>query len=220
MEAFSGYAPVFPLPSLTLFPDTQAVYHIFESRYREMLASALKGEGLIAFALLKPGYESDYYGNPDFYEMGCLGRIISDEKLADGKANIVVEGLIRVGFGEVIKESPFRVAKVELLPESDREQNFTDIQHTMIQKLTYLAKISREEVNLTYLYDPDTRFTTIVNMIAKHLPLKPLEHYNLLKEDSLETRAKQVIWHLDDHIETMELLKKAGPLPPNPQILN
>lgn len=185
-----------------------------------MLASALKGEGLIALALLKPGYESDYYGNPTYYEMGCLGRIVSEEPLDGGKANIVVEGLVRVGFGELIKEAPFRVAKLDLLPENDREIDFTDLQHTLIQKLTYLAKISQEQVNLNYLFDPDTRFTTIVNMIAKHLPLKPLEHYNLLKEDSLRTRANQVIWHLDDHIETMELLKKAGPLPPNPQFLN
>ena len=185
-----------------------------------MLESAQNGEGLIALALLRPGYENDYYGNPDYYEMGCLGRIISSEKLEDGKSNIVLEGLVRVGFGQVIKESPFRVAKLDLLPEKDRDVDFSDLQHHLIQKLTYLAKISEEKVSLNYLYDPDTRFTTTVNMIAKHLPLKPIEHYNLLREDSLKTRAEKVLWHLDDHIETMELLKKAGPLPPSPQFLN
>ena len=180
----------------------------------------MDGEKLIALALLKPGYEDDYYGNPEYYEMGCLGRIVSDEKLDDGKYNIVLEGLVRVGFGVLVKESPFRVARLELLPEKDRGADFSDTQHTLIQKLTYLAKISRERVNLNYLYDPDTRFATVVNMIAKHLPLKPREHYNLLQEDYLQARADKVIWHLDDHIETMELLKKAGPLPPDVQFLN
>lgn len=220
IEAFSGFAPVFPLPSLTLFPDTQAVFHIFEPRYREMLDSALKGERLIAFALLKPGYEKEYYGNPAYYDMGCLGKIISDEKQDNGESNIVVEGLVRVGFGNLVKESPFRVAKLEILPEKDREGDFSDIHLDLIQKLTYLAKVSDERINLNYLYDPGTKFATVVNMIAKHLPLKPREHYNLLREDSIQIRAERVIWHLDDHIETMELLKKAGPLLPAPQFLN
>ncbi len=185
-----------------------------------MLAAALDGEQLIALALLKPAYEDNYYGNPPYHEMGCLGRIISHEELDGGNANIVLEGLVRVGFGELVKEIPFRVAKLELLPERDRGEDFADLQQALIQKLTYLAKISKESVDLSYLYDPDTRFANVVNMIAKHLPLKPGDHYNLLKEDSLAARAEKVAWYLDDHTETLELLEKAGPLPPDPQFLN
>lgn len=185
-----------------------------------MLASAMTSEKLIAFALLRPGYEAEYYGNPPYYEMGCLGKVVSDEKQEKGESRIVVEGLVRVGFGELVKDLPFRVAKVKILPEKDRDRDFSDIHHTLIQKLTYLAKISEEKLNLNYLYDPGTKFATVVNMIAKHLPLKPRDHYNLLREDSIQVRAERVIWHLDDHIETMELLKKAGPLLPSPQFLN
>ncbi|OIO61280.1 MAG: hypothetical protein AUJ47_09765 [Candidatus Marinimicrobia bacterium CG1_02_48_14] len=185
-----------------------------------MLASVMNGEKLIAFALLRPGYEEEYYGNPAIYEMGCLGRILSEEKQENGESRIIVEGLARVGLGELVKELPFRVAKVKILPEKDRHVEFEDLHHTLIQKLTYLAKISEERINLNYLFDPGTKFVTLVNMIAKHLPLKPRDHYNLLREDSIQTRAERVIWHLDDHIETMELLKQAGPLLPNPQFFN
>jgi len=91
------HAPIFPLPTVNLFPETTASYHIFEPRYVEMIESVLEGDGLLAMGVLKPGYEEDYYGTPEIFPVGCLGKIQSYEKLENGKYNIVLEGLFRVG---------------------------------------------------------------------------------------------------------------------------
>ena len=48
LNDFSGLAPIFPLPSVVLFPHALLPLHIFESRYRQMTADALDGERLIA----------------------------------------------------------------------------------------------------------------------------------------------------------------------------
>ena len=55
------HAPIFPLPTVNLFPETTASYHIFEPRYVEMIESVLEGDGLLAMGVLKPGYEEDYF---------------------------------------------------------------------------------------------------------------------------------------------------------------
>ncbi|HXX93988.1 MAG TPA: LON peptidase substrate-binding domain-containing protein, partial [Planctomycetota bacterium] len=79
-EGFSGRLPLFPLPNVVLFPHAFLPLHIFEPRYRSMTRGALEGERLIGMALLKPGWEGDYYGNPDVHEVIGVGKIIEEER--------------------------------------------------------------------------------------------------------------------------------------------
>src|SRR5688572_10166724 len=99
--------PLFPLPSVVLFPRAVLPLHIFEDRYRAMTADALDGDGLIAMALLKPGWEKSYYGKPAIEPVVCVGKIVSHEKLPDGKYNFLLEGQVRA---RVIRELPIGVA--------------------------------------------------------------------------------------------------------------
>lgn len=94
--------PVFPLPKLVLFPGTILPLHIFEPRYREMMADALATESrLIAVAQLRPGWESAYQGNPAIYETAGIGRIVKHAKGSDGTYDVMVEALARVRLDEL-----------------------------------------------------------------------------------------------------------------------
>jgi uncharacterized protein len=54
--------PIFPLPTVVLFPNVFLPLHIFEPRYRQMIGDALAGDRIIGMVLLRPGYEEDYEG--------------------------------------------------------------------------------------------------------------------------------------------------------------
>ena len=73
LKGISGTAPIFPLPNVVFYPKTFFPLHIFESRYRQMVAEAENGEKMICMALLKPGYEEDYEGAPPIHTIGTLG---------------------------------------------------------------------------------------------------------------------------------------------------
>lgn len=137
LEQFSGLAPVFPLPNAVLFPHLSVPLHIFEERYRQMIADALAGDRLIALALLKPGWETDRTGKPKLHEMMCLGRITAEEQLPSGRYNLVLEGLQRV---VLIEESatnlPYRQGRFEQYrdlysrePLIDRELRSRELLH-------------------------------------------------------------------------------------------
>src|SRR5215207_9928300 len=113
---FTGRARLFPLPNLVLFPHVVQPLHVFEPRYRQMTADALAGDRLIALALLKPGWESEYEGRPAFYPVACLGRVVADQQLEDGRYNLLVRGLSRMRvLGEESDDKPYRTARGELL---------------------------------------------------------------------------------------------------------
>ena len=216
----SLYAPIFPLPTVNLFPETTASYHIFEPRYVEMIQSVLAGDGLLAMATLKPGYEDNYYGSPEVYPVGCMGKIKSFEELENGKYNIVLEGLFRVGFGQVIKDNPYRVVEMQKLTETDIMDDFNEEREDMLLRLNYLVEHSPKNLDFSPILDNDDSFTALVNLVARTLPLKNGEHYKLLSMDSIRDRANKTLWHIDDQIETIELLKRVDPKISDDRILN
>jgi Lon protease-like protein len=119
LSDFDGKARLFPLPNLVLFPNVVQPLHIFEPRYRAMTADALAGDRLIAVVLLAPGWEEDYDGRPAIRPVACLGKVVADQRLADGRYNLLLRGLSRVRVRrELGAPTPYRVAEVELLADA------------------------------------------------------------------------------------------------------
>jgi Lon protease-like protein len=87
--------PLFPLPSVVLYPGIAQALYVFEPRYREMLAETLDGHGKIAIALLKPGYEAEYYGSPEIHPVVGVGELLTYRTREDGTSDIVLLGECR-----------------------------------------------------------------------------------------------------------------------------
>jgi uncharacterized protein len=110
--------PIFPLPDVVLFPHTLLPLHIFEPRYRQMVRDCLAGDKRLAMALLKPGWEHDYYGRPPIHPIAGAGEIIQQEELPDGRFNILVRGTMRIGIlTEQPAEKPYRMVRARPLPD-------------------------------------------------------------------------------------------------------
>lgn len=117
-DGFSGVVRLFPLPNVVLFPHVVQPLHVFEPRYREMVEDALASDGLIAMALLQPGWERDYEGRPQVSPVACLGQIISHQRLADGRFNLLLQGVRRAAIQrELPPTAPFRQVEVDLLDD-------------------------------------------------------------------------------------------------------
>src|SRR6185503_6398161 len=102
--------PLFPLPNVVLFPRAVLPLHIFEERYKAMTADALEGDRCIAMALLRPGWEKCYYGRPAIEPVVCIGKILSHERLPDGKYNFLLQGEARARIVREHGDQPYRLA--------------------------------------------------------------------------------------------------------------
>src|SRR3954464_9067572 len=111
----SDLLPLFPLPNVVLFPNVFLPLHIFEPRYREMVADALAGDRMLGMVLLRPGWEHTYEGRPAVYPIGCSGVITHFEKLPDGRYNIVLRGLDRFRIIDEDHSFAYRRGIVEML---------------------------------------------------------------------------------------------------------
>ena len=110
--------PIFPLPDVVFFPETLLPLHVFEPRYRRMVADCLAGDRRLAVVMLRPGWEQDYHGRPPVYSVAGLGEIIHAEVLTDGRYNILLDGRVRVRLeDELTRELPYRVVRARVLTD-------------------------------------------------------------------------------------------------------
>jgi Lon protease-like protein len=96
MTSGATVVPIFPLPDVTFFPHTLLPLHVFESRYRAMVMDALARDRRLCVVKLRPGFEATYAGKPAVHAVGGVGEVVSWERLANGRYNILVRGDARL----------------------------------------------------------------------------------------------------------------------------
>lgn len=99
--------PIFPL-GVVLFPGTLMPLHLFEPRYRQMLADVREGDGRFAIIAAIPGVaERDLPAG----RMGCVAEVTDVEMMSDGRANIIVTGRERFALDAFVEhDAPYHVA--------------------------------------------------------------------------------------------------------------
>lgn len=205
LENFSGVVPLFPLSSVVFFPNTLLPLHIFENRYKELVNSALQTEKIIGMALLRPGWESDYYGNPEVYDVIGMGRIVSSDFMADGKMNIVLYGLKRARIIEVVNELPYRQAKVSILENEfdmkseELRQNIEDLINRWNLYLDEKQKAHRINVNTKLPLENLT--DALGSMIFPNV----FDKQRLLEEPNVENRAQIIISDLKTKLDMLTI---------------
>jgi Lon protease-like protein len=106
--------PVFPLRRV-LVPGEALVLHIFEPRYRNMIAGLV--DDRFGLVLIRDGAEVG--GGADYHDVGTVARIMERRELEDGRMLLAMVGEQRFEVVDRLPEEPFPEAKVALLMEND-----------------------------------------------------------------------------------------------------
>ncbi len=184
--------PIFPLPNVVLFPQVGLPLHIFEPRYREMVAEALAGDRLIGMVLLRPGSETEYEHRPPIYPVGCAGLITHAEPLNDGRYNIVLQGLEKFRVHAEQEGRSFRKALIEPLAdpvETGESARLRSIRHRLEALIAPLVERGGADMHVPATI-PDVE---IINALAQYLPLEPLEKQALLERDGPLARGQSLV---------------------------
>jgi uncharacterized protein len=189
----SDLLPLFPLPNVVLFPNVFLPLHIFEQRYRDMIADAVAGDRMIGMVLLRPGWQHDYEGRPAVFPVGCSGVITHVEQLADGRYNIVLRGLERFRILAEDQARSYRRASVESLADAPMSADDRALVRRLRGRLETMLAGSREGRGAdpkipTAMGDED-----LINALAQYLDLEPLEKQALLEHPCLRTRAESLL---------------------------
>jgi Lon protease-like protein len=201
-DSFDGLVRLFPLPNVVLFPQVMLPLHIFEPRYRQMTADALEGDHLIAMVLLKPGWESEQEKRPAIHTVACLGKIVADQRLDDGRYNLLLRGVSRARVIRELKQKRlYRTARVELLRPSEIEglpqrQKFRKELARLVNR--WLTTMGLAPEQLSKLFQSELPLESLADLMSFALPLEIRFKQELLEELDSQKR----IGRLLDYLET------------------
>ena len=180
--------PVFPLQDVMLFPNVSRPLHIFEPRYRAMVADALDGDRLIGMVMFEPGYEAEYEGRPPVFPIGCAGVITEVEELPDGRYLIVLRGLVKFRILDEDRSRSYRLARVEALPELVDDAELAALGDLRAALEAILIAARDGGAPPADLPDED-----LVNGLAQYAPMAPADRLRLLEAPGPLARAEALV---------------------------
>ena len=118
----SEMLPLFPL-STVLFPGMRLPLHIFEQRYRQLVADLLERPEPRQFGVIaiRKGRETGVDGISALYEIGCVATVRQAEPREDGRYDLLTVGEQRFRLLGVDQSLPYLRGEVDPLPDETGE---------------------------------------------------------------------------------------------------
>jgi uncharacterized protein len=175
----SSKLPLFPLGTV-LYPGQVLPLHIFEERYRQLVADLLadvepREFGVIA---IRRGRETGMDGVSALYQTGCTARLRHVERHPDGRYELVTVGARRFRLLGLDDPAPYLRADVGLLPEEPGDEAeaavaVSAVQHAFRSYLDLLSDRGGAQISVPELPDEPVLMSYLVAAaVVVDLPVK------------------------------------------------
>ena len=186
-------APVMVLPGVVLLPNGIMPLHIFEPRYRAMLAWALEHDRMLCIALMKPGI-SEAVTEDQFFHTAGIGLISASVTQADGTSHLMLAGLARVRFTGFPQRAPFRIARIKVLEPLTTDADEADALANEIRGQCSTLRVNGSPLPdvftemLGKIADPDA----LADAVAHSLISDAAERQSLIEEPDATARLRTI----------------------------
>ncbi|HLI26663.1 MAG TPA: LON peptidase substrate-binding domain-containing protein [Chloroflexota bacterium] len=192
---------LFPL-QVVLFPGMALPLHIFEERYKLLMARCLERGEQFGVVLIREGFEVGEPAEP--YAVGTEALLHRVERLPEGRFNLVVVGGRRFRCVEHLQERPYRVARVAWLPEDEAADAALAAEvraaaHEYIDAAYALAQQPRRAIHLA----DDPRVMSY--QVGALLQIAAQERQALLEESRLAARLRHELLLLRRETRMLQL---------------
>ncbi|TMG03201.1 MAG: peptidase S16 [Chloroflexi bacterium] len=194
--------PLFPLNTV-LFPGAMLPLHIFEERYKLMIASCIEERRPFGVLLIREGWEVGATAEP--FEVGTTAHIARVDELEEGKMDLVCLGGKRFRTVRLVSEDPYLTGEVEFLSSTSTDdpkaKELSDDAGSLFAEYVrlYLAISNQWARSVEMPGEPDG----LADFIGARLGVAPQVKQRLLEELSARTRLAIEVQILGEAIREM-----------------
>jgi ATP-dependent Lon protease len=193
--------PVFPLAGVVLFPHVILPLHIFEPRYRKLVADAMGGHRCMAMAFAQDGEER-------LVRVAGAGIIVRYEPMPDGRSNILLHGRARVVLEELPFEPPYRRARARILKDAPRTVEGAQRTALVAAAGAFVAEARRHDVAVDFELPDGHEPGALADLCAHHLLVEAAARQKILEELDVSARVLLVTGELA--AQTARLARERG----------
>ena len=194
--------PLFPLPSLVLFPHIVVPLHVFEERYKLMINGCIDRGEVFGLLLLRSG--ADEEREETIHRVGVTARIVEVERLDEGRLNILCEGERRFRIYRFTQQTPFWKGTVDFFEDKDqpaKESLYEQVAELYRSVAALSSKLSGSQETDMALPESATDLSYMVSYV---LDIDSEEKQKLLEMDSTAERLRMLLAHLTDILHKLE----------------
>jgi Lon protease-like protein len=183
--------PLFPLRTV-LFPGQALPLHIFEARYRQMIADCMEADATFGVVLIQEGMEVGSLATP--YEVGTTAVIEDIERLPDGRMNIVTIGQERFQLRSYdVTSKPYLVGRVSPWPWSDDAPPETGLKQAVRRRVEQyvglLSQASETDISLDSIPQNPSELAALAAVV---LQIPPEQKQALLETPSVDELLREL----------------------------
>jgi Lon protease-like protein len=194
----SSLLPIFPL-DLVLLPGVPLPLHIFEPRYREMIAECLERKKPFGVVRVSSDGVAD---------IGCTAEIMSvTKKYDDGRMDILTRGVERFEVIHVNNDRSFLQAEISVVQDEAEDEAGKPSAQLVTEAVRLHAEIAK--LAGTEPSGPDEHARNLSFLLAGSLPLDLDFKQNLLSTLSEAKRLEAVIGYLEAVLPGLRRAAKA-----------
>ena len=181
---------VFPLSNAIFFPRTVLPLNIFEKRYLQLVNDSMHENRI--FGMVQPKVKAKK--NPEIYNVGCLGKIVSFNETQDKRFIIALSGIIRFKVLEELKTDKlyrkFRVDYSDFINDLKiSENNQKDFnKNALLEKVQVLFNKKNYYVSLDEF--KKLNFDQLLSTICMVSPFSIEEKQKLVEAIKIEEKFK------------------------------
>ena len=208
-ELSTNSYPLLPLRDVVVYP--QIVQPLFVGRPKSIkaLEVAMANDKQVLLVAQKNASE-DEPGIDDLFQIGTIATILQLIRLPDGTVKVLVEGLDRARFIDVVFDADHyradtTVLQAEEIPEKESALLIRSLLSQFDQYVQLSKKIPPEVMTSISSIDEPGR---LVDTIASHMSLQLQEKQNLLELAGLQTRIEHLMTLIESEIDLFQVERR------------
>lgn len=170
---------MFPLGS-TVFPGQVVPLHVFEPRYRAMLAdlTAADADATFGIVLIDRGFEVG--GGDHRVDVATRVEILQAEEFEDGRWGVITAGLERLDIIDWLAEDPYPQARVRpRLVTDDGGSSLDDLEELLLATMSLAAESAGVELPAAFDFSDDPRVR--LDQLSALAPLTEFDRQSILE---------------------------------------
>jgi Lon protease-like protein len=199
-----GELPMFPLGTV-LFPTGVLPLHIFEPRYRKLMADCLAGDREFGVVLIERG--SEVGGGDVRTDIGTVAQLVATNELPDGRWYVVTVGTRRIRVLRWLDDDPYPRADVEpwedtATDDAASSEDYAELLASARRLLALAAEMGAPAGEATTNFADDPALGTF--QLAAAAPLGPFDKQRVLVTQGSGARCTLLRELIGDQLELLQ----------------
>ncbi|WP_334167998.1 endopeptidase La [Phocaeicola paurosaccharolyticus] len=189
--------PVIPLRNMVMFPQVVMPITVGRVSTQKLVNAAFKNSQLVAVVCQKHG-DIEYPEFEDLYHIGVLVKILRIFDIPGGNMTVFVQSAgPKIKLESIVQSVPYLMGRISFIPEDNNSKKNDEF----IVLIDSCKELANKYIEISEKLSPDTAIAIknidsaemLLNFICTNFPFTVEEKIRLLKLDSLESRAYELL---------------------------